>query len=279
MVKDDLDEIIDKIDRIIFVEDEVTTGKTIWNLITVIEQCYGGKKQFAVASLLNGMSKEAEEAFSGRGIKIHYLVKIRHDRYPDLADKAVEDGIYYQEKFSEEEYTACFDAEGWMDTRRIVDIKQYEDACRRLSEDIIRQFPLENFNRILVLGTEEFMFPGLYVGKCVEEKGYFVRFHATTRSPIIVSSNPEYPLHERYALSSMYGEERKIFVYDIDSYDAVFVITDAQKKGNQRRKGELLLLNAVRGKFEKRKDTNAELMSSKEEKGYRNEIVYFVRWV
>ena len=62
----------------------------------------------------------------------------------------MEDGIYYQEKFSEEEYTACFDAEGWMDTRRIVDIKQYEDACRRLSEDIIRQFPLENFNIIAV---------------------------------------------------------------------------------------------------------------------------------
>ena len=256
LVKDDLDEIMDKVDRIIFAEDEVTTGKTIWNLITVLEQNYERKVKFAVASLLNGMSENAMETFIRRGIELHYLVKIKHDRYSEIAEKAVSDGIYHQEDISgtEYEYTACIDIEGWMDTRRFTDTEQYEGACQRFSEKISEVLPLEEYKKLLVLGTEEFMFPGLYIGKCLEESGHFVRFHATTRSPISVSSNAEYPLHERYTLLSLYDEERKTFLYDIGSYDAVIVITDAQKK---RQGGELSLLNAIKKK---------------------NEIVYLVRW-
>lgn len=253
LVKDDLDGIMSTIDRIIFAEDEVTTGKTIWNLIAVLERHYGRKMRFTVASLLNGMSEEAMELFAAEGIGIHYLVKIRHDKYPEIADRAVEDGICHKEDVSGAEYTARFDMEGWMDTRRLTDTAQYGDACRRLSEDIRKQLPLEGCKKLVVLGTEEFMFPGLYVGKCLEERGYSVRFHATTRSPIAVSGSVEYPLHERYSLSSMYEDERKIFVYDIGSYDAVIVVTDAQKG----RRGELSLLNAVRK---------------------QNETVFLVRW-
>ena len=257
LVRDELDGIMDRIDRIIFAEDEVTTGNTIWNLIKVLERNYGRKVRFAVASLLNGMSEEALESFAAGGIGIHYLVKTRHDQYPEIADRAVDDGIYHREDVSGAEYTACFDMGGWMDTRRLTDTAQYEDACGRLFEDIKGQLPLEGCKSLLVLGTEEFMFPGLYVGKCLEERGYSVRFHATSRSPISVSGSREYPLHERYALSSLYEDGRKIFVYDIGSYDVVIVVTDAQIGGQKGKRGELSLLNALRE---------------------RNETVYLVRW-
>lgn len=254
LVKNDLDRIMDKIDRIIFAEDEVTTGKTIWNLITVLEQQYGRKTKFSVASLLNGMPEEAVETFSGRGIELHYLVKISHDGYPQAAERVVEDGIYHEQNVTEAEYTEYLDVEGWMDTRRLTDTAQYKGACRMLFDEIKRRLPLEESKKILVLGTEEFMFPGLYVGQCLEDSGYFVKFHATTRSPIAVSGSEEYPLHERYALSSLYEETRKIFLYDIGTYDVVIVMTDAQKNGQ---KGEWSLVNAVRN---------------------RNHIVYLVRW-
>lgn len=257
LVKDDLDKIMDRADRIIFVEDEVTTGKTIWNLITVLRQQYGGEMRFAVASLLNGMSEDAMKAFADRGIELHYLVKISHDRYPGTAEKAAADGIYHPEDVSEAEYTARLDVEGWMNTRLLTDMARYEEACRRLSEEIRERLPLDGIQRLLMLGTEEFMYPGLYVGKCLEESGHLVRFHATTRSPVAVGNSQEYPLHERYALASLYEENRKIFVYDIGSYDAVIVITDAQKNRQEGRRGELALLNAVRK---------------------RNETVYLVRW-
>lgn len=257
LVKDDLDKIMHNIDRIVFAEDEVTTGRTIRNLITVLEQHYGNQLKFAVASILNGMSEDALETFTGRGIGIHYLLKICHDRYPEIADKAITDGIYYPEEVSGEKYTACFDIKGRMDTRRLIDTVQYKGACEKFTEEIGKCISLEGCKNILVLGTEEFMFLGLYVGRRLEERGYTVKFHATARSPIAVGKNDEYPLHERYALAGMYEEERKIFVYDIGSYDAVIVVTDAQRSERERCRGELTLLNALRK---------------------RNQIVYLVRW-
>lgn len=257
LVKDDLDRIIKGIDRIVFAEDEVTTGKTIWNLITVLEQHYDSKIHFSVASLLNGMSEDAVRTFADRGIGLHYLVKIRHDEYPEAAEKANVDGIYHQENLSKAEYTARFDIKGRIDTRRLTDAGQYMDACGKLYEEIKEQLPMQGCKKLLILGTEEFMFPGLYAGKCLEESGYSVKFHATTRSPIAVGSSAEYPLHERYALFSLYEENRNIFVYDIDDYDAVIVLTDAQVNGQERSRGELSLLNAVRK---------------------RNEMVYLIRW-
>ncbi len=251
LVKDDLDSVMGGIDRIVFAEDEVTTGNTILNLITVLEQYYKREMKFAVASLLNGMPEEAVEEFTGRGIGLHYLVKTRHDRYPEIADRAAEDGIYHQEDVSEGEYTACFDIQGWMDTRRLTDMTRYGNACQRLSEETIKLLSLKGKEKILVLGTEECMFPGLYVGTRLEEMGHFVMFHATTRSPISVSGSPAYPLHERYALSSMYEKDRKIFVYDIGSYDAVVVVTDAQNSKQEGKRGEWSLLNALRKKNEK----------------------------
>ena len=257
LVKDDLDRIMDRIDRIIFAEDEVTTGNTIGNLITVLEQHYNNKISFSVASLLNGMSEDAEKTFADRGIGLHYLVKIRNDGYPEAADKARTDGRYHQQNLSKAEYTACFDIKGRIDTRRLTDTIQYMNACGTLYKAIKENLSLEGCKKLLILGTEEFMFPGLYVGNRLEESGYSVKFHATTRSPIAVGSSAEYPLHERYALSSLYEASRNIFVYDIDDYDAVIVLTDAQGNGQERQKGELSLLNAVRK---------------------RNKIVYLIRW-
>lgn len=257
LVKDDLDEIMDNIDRIIFAEDEVTTGKTILNIITVLEQQYSRKIKFSVASLLNGMPEASIETFADRGIGLHYLVKIRHDNYPQTADNVSENGIYYEPDVTEAEYTACFDIKGWMDTRRLTDSIRYENACRRLCEEIKRFIYFSKLKTILILGTEEFMFAGLYIGKCLEEEGCCVKFHATTRSPITVSSDAEYPLHERYTLSSLYEEDRRIFIYDIGAYDAVIVMTDTQQQSMNREKGELSLLNAVRS---------------------RNDVVYLVRW-
>lgn len=270
LVKDDLDRIMDRVDRIIFAEDEVTTGKTIWNLITVLEQHYGSRIRFSVASLLNGMTEEAVKTFADKGINLHYLVKIRHEGYPEAADRAVIDGICHQEDLSGAEYTACFEIEGRMDTRRLTDTGRYLDACGKLYGEIRSLISLEGCKRLLVLGTEEFMFPGLYVGKCLEESGFSVKFHATTRSPIAVGSSAEYPLHERYALTSLYAESRNIYIYDMDDYDAVIVLTDAQNNGQEGYRGELSLLNAIRKR--------SGAVPAETGIGHRNETVYLIRW-
>ena len=93
LVKDDLDGIIDEIDRIIYIEDEVTTGNTILNIVNILEDLYGGRLRFSVASLLNGMTEEHRKEYAERGIEIHYLLKTDHGNYSRIAENYRDNGV------------------------------------------------------------------------------------------------------------------------------------------------------------------------------------------
>ena len=74
------------------------------------------------------------------------------------------------------------------------------------------------------------MYPALFCARMIEEAGANVWFHATTRSPIAVFKEAQYPLHTRYELPSLYEKERRTFLYEIRAYDHVLILTDAPKK-------------------------------------------------
>lgn len=228
LVKDDMDQVMGAVDRIIFIEDEVTTGNTILNIIEILEREYNGHAAFAVASLLNGMDRQAEERYREKGIATHYLVKTDHSLYGGTAEQYRGDGVYIRpqplegcQSFHIQTYF------GAMNARRLVKSSEYQAACRALWEELKSHLTIERGSRILVLGTEEFMYPAMYAAVEIEKAGCEVRFHATTRSPIAVSSEPGYPLHTRYELRSMYDENRVIYLYDLCAYDQVVIITDA----------------------------------------------------
>ena len=50
---------------------------------------------------------------------------------------------------------------GWMNARRFVDAKQYEAACKKLAKTVITETVVKQGERVLVIGTEEFMYPAL----------------------------------------------------------------------------------------------------------------------
>ncbi len=303
-----MEEPLKPIDRIVFIEDEVTTGNTILSAIEkieeletikAIEKAHGSKLCFSVASILNGMDSAAEAIFQKRQIPLHYLVKIDHAKYPQLAENYRGDGnymncsndesesrvkledseinqfgeinginkinqinknnfganklnnvyylknntnsicfnsacsdinyinnkCYYIDGFDNRCFIKEFTVEGCRNARRIQDAKVYQNACEQLCQKICAQIELPD--QILVLGTEEFMYPALLLAAKLEEQGKSVRFHATTRSPIAVSTESEYPLHARYELASIYDNQRKTFVYDLAAYNAVIIISDA----------------------------------------------------
>jgi len=95
LVKDDIEAVADSTDRIIFIEDEVTTGKTILNIITILDRMYPDQFKYSVASLLNGMQPEHLAQYAERGISLHYLVKTDHSGYIDRAECFAGDGAYY----------------------------------------------------------------------------------------------------------------------------------------------------------------------------------------
>ena len=259
LVKTDLDKIIGKTDRIVFIEDEVTTGNTILNIVRLIQKTYAQPVSFAVASILNGMNEEALENYKNLKIPVHYLVKTAHDTYTEIAEqdqaegtchmwtkpqekeveqqKEVQQQIEMQQTKEAQQPIEVQEISGWINARRLHTADTYKQACEQLWQEIQQKYgytkytkETETGRRILVLGTEEFMYPALYVGAKLEEAGYTVRMHATTRSPIAVSKEEKYPLHTRYELASLYDKNRTTFVYDLAEYEEVLVLTDAQKQ-------------------------------------------------
>lgn len=244
LVQDDIDKIKDTIDRIVFVEDEVTTGKTILNIIDILNKYYPQIK-YAVASLLNGMNDEAIFLYKQRKIDLNYVVKTNHESYTQIAEQYAGNGMYMtldQLKAVENIQYKMVYINGYMDTRRMVDIKQYNKTVEKLFLNIEKEFYFSQYKSVLVLGTEEFMYPAFVIAKKLEKMVSIVRFHATTRSPIIVSSESTYPLHTRYELESLYDKKRKTFIYDLYKYDCVLVITDAP---NAKKEGLDTLLAAL----------------------------------
>lgn len=238
LVKNDIDHGIKATDRIIFIEDEVTTGKTILNIIDIIKKQYPGRMQFSVASVLNGMNQTALDTYRKYGIELFWLVKTDHAAYEEIAESCQGDGRYVvctDMGTAPSGKADCPTASGIkyiragkrMDARRIVNSMEYNAFCESLYQNIASQVDLSSTRRLLVLGTEEYMYPALFAADRFAAQGMDVRFHATTRSPIAVSTEEDYPLHTRYELRSLYDRERTTYIYDLEKYDTVVIITDA----------------------------------------------------
>lgn len=243
LVKNGLSENIKEADRVIFVEDEVTTGDTIAKLADLLQKTYRKDLKFAVASLLNGMDKRAALHYQERKISVYYLVKTDHSSFAGIAESYSEDGRYEspyfqgitapenlwggKEKEKSDTYICRETISGAVNPRRITSGASYRKACQRLWERVYGLVGGKSQESVLVLGTEECMYPAIYVAAGLSKLGCRVKCHATTRSPIAVSRVAEYPLHCRYELPSLYEEGRRTFVYELERYDKVLILTDA----------------------------------------------------
>ena len=226
LVLNGLAEQIARCDRIIFAEDEVTTGKTIAKAIRVLREQFPERElRFGIASLLNSMSAENLQGFAEQGITCTYIAQIpfgyRIGETEQYAYTPHRTEPFHPAHIRIDRTEFCTDWE----QRRALDAAHMSDVCDRFVEEMR---PLGGgHKRLLVLGTQEFMFPGLLLGAALEKQGHTVRFHATTRSPIDVSEDPRYPLHKRFPLCSFYEYDRRTFIYDLAQYDEVLLVTDA----------------------------------------------------
>lgn len=235
MTRDGLGPALRWAEHVVFVEDEVTTGNTILHLMNVLNEQYETQQvTFGVASILNGMTEESRERYAARGIWTRYLLH---------TDNAAMERMLEQYNCQGDKYPVCT---AYAQAPDIVEIwgmpnirscawraDAYQQACAALARTICNTVPTDAQN-ILVLGTEECMYPGLWAGYQLEQRGYTVRFHATTRSPIQPSTEPDYPLHSRYTLQSLYDSNRVTYIYDLTAYDYICIVTDApepQKNG------------------------------------------------
>ena len=111
-----------------------------------------------------------------------------------------------------------------------VTIGEYQQNCRDNAKYLARHLAgkIKPDSRILLLGTEEFMYPVLLLGEELAGQGWAseVFCHATTRSPIGIGQMPDYPIRNGYHLHSFYVAECSTYIYNLAAYDAAVILSD-----------------------------------------------------
>ena len=117
-----------------------------------------------------------------------------------------------------------------LNPRKGVSVKAYCKNCREFSDSILSDIRFKKSDRrVLVLGTEECMYPAIMLGKSIEELGNISVFtHSTTRSPIGICDDADYPIKNGYKLHSFYDKDRTTYIYNLQGYDQVIIVTDSK---------------------------------------------------
>lgn len=238
--------IIGNIDRIVFVEDEVTTGNTIKKLIDALNERYPEYSlKFGIVSVLNCMSENVLNEFKTKGIVCEFIGKIPFGyRINEIENYSYKSFDSLKENFYSVNIDKIF-IDGYFNSRTVNDVNSMRILSDRFVKKAIEKINLKNDRlKILILGTEEFMFQPMLLGYKIEKKykNAEVKFHATTRSPIEISDDTGYPLNSRFSLESLYEECRDTFVYNLLEYDNVFIVTDCK---NINEKGMINLISAL----------------------------------
>ncbi len=230
-----LEEAIDQVDRILFIDDEVTTGNTICKLIDGIKNNYNVRNtRFSIVSVLNSMPSERLAQLNQMGIDCLFLSELlfeyKKDSIMDIAYDKNSNTIMYSEEHIPLDIM-IFNTR--IDVRNANKFSDYISEIKRFTNMVMEKYTGFENKKVLVLGTEECMFPAIYLGYIINERknACDVKVHATTRSPILASDVSGYPLFHRYQIRSLYNEERTTYIYNLGRYDKVIIITDAEKIG------------------------------------------------
>ncbi len=228
-------EYVEHTNEIIIVDDEISTGKTIINIVRKMRDMFPGsrEKKIIAASVINRLTPENHARLRAEGIECECLVKLVNIDYTDavrnieISAPTEADGDICG--LRTEEITLN---ERLPDPRLGVVISEYISSCKAAAEELLSAVK-EDLNRtddVLVMGTEEFMYPAIAAAREMEERKIVnsVRCHSTTRSPIGINGSEDYPIKNGYKIPSFYESGRDTYIYDLRKYDKVIIITDSR---------------------------------------------------
>ena len=212
---------------IIFVDDEISTGKTLRNMIKQLKFEYPAlnDKKLVAASIINRLNLENEKLFELEKISCEYLIKL-DEKIFDVSEieTAAPKILNPVENLPENIFSRKINFS--LNPRLGVPIQDYLNELEKIATEISNS--VKNDGKILVLGTEENMLPALITGKILETAGANVFTHSTTRSPIGVSLQKNYPIVEGYQIKSFYDIDRITFIYNLKFYDLILIVSDVE---------------------------------------------------
>ncbi len=218
-------------DRIIFVDDEISTGNTILNFIREIEKI-GISANYGVASILNWQNDDWTIKFSEHHIKTFYIIRGKLSNLKATVPVPISNLENMVRKVEGKSIILKVHCDISDFSQERIGMVPYEfttfakTVYSQIALSIENYLPKTN-ESVLVLGTEEYMFTPMVFGKMLAEKqNVNVQFHATTRSPIETSSLDFYAIKRRFSVTSCYDTARNTYVYNLQKYDKVYIITD-----------------------------------------------------
>lgn len=224
---DKLDERVNNTSSVIFVDDEISTGKTLRNIISQLKFRYPAlkNKKISVASVINRLTSENEKFFEEENISCEYLIK-PDEKIIDVSDFKISAPKILNPSKETSEKIFFEKAKFFFNPRFGVRIGDYIKELKNFGERILNF--VDKNDSVLILGTEECMLPAIIAGKILEENNFEVVTHSTTRSPIGICTEKNYPVTEGYQIKSFYDSSRTNYIYNLKFYDSVLVISDAK---------------------------------------------------
>lgn len=223
---ENLSELINRTHEIVFVDDELSTGKTLLNIVRQLKNKFPAlnDKKICAASIINRLSEENLAALATENISCVWLVKLNQNfDAENFSVEAASKVNRVEKNFTSHEKFFTVDA------RRGVKIGEYFAQCAELGNFIVELLKRENISgEILIIGTEEFMLPAIVAGRRLESENFSCVTHSTTRSPIGICKEKNYPIREGFKLRSFYDSVRTTFIYNLKFYDAAIVVTNAE---------------------------------------------------
>lgn len=222
---------IEEASTISFIDDELSTGRTLVNAVQQINQAcpsIAGKRILA-SSIISRLSDDREKELSLQGIRCISLLRLPMGDYTKAVRKY---NIYGANEPTNnpinvsilsippttEDPRLGVSLEDWM--------KQLRECAKSLTSILRAQLAGRH---VTIIGTEEYMLPGLLLGEELEsiDVAKSVRFHATTRSPIGICKTDDYPIQSGWRLHSFYDASRPTFIYNLEPCDIAVIYTDS----------------------------------------------------
>lgn len=206
-------------DKILFIEDEITTGNTILNFIKEFEKIKPNSK-YSVASILNWQNEENSKIFRDMNIQTISLINgtlrenvpvinVAEDNFKDLFSLNNKD-------FKPWKFNLNTPRTGM--TRD--ELKFYIDS--RLV-NLLMQFTNKEKIPATIIGNEEDMLVPLLYASLLN-----LKFRATTRSPITSSNQEDYIIKDKIKFNGAIESTRENYIYNLksDDSDLNIIVTD-----------------------------------------------------
>lgn len=231
---------IEKVSHIVLIDDEITTGKTCLNLIKSLNVNFPGK-EYTILALLDWRTKEYEKMYEDfqleNNIKIRNVSLLRGDiaihnnpTFENKEDCAVESegkDIYrFIPSIGSEDRVICKNNQGESESYVLktgrfgissLGNSLLEEECSKIAE-VIR--PLRKGKKTLCVGSGEFIY---IPSRIASYMGEGISFKSSTRSPIFVDADDNYPINDRIKFNITKDVVNYIYNLSNNNYDELIM--------------------------------------------------------